>query len=220
MFEKIIIKSKEKVEFEKYLKIKGEFLYKQIYDILLSFDISTVKYSDMKSVIKYDKNLRDILYIYLATFEEGLRAEIFRRYDVKQLNYYREREDVGKLCEDVYIRSDGDSSNLYYSFQFDLGLTIEFIKRVNMYGLERIKQLNTIRQLRNMVMHHNLLTCGKARDVNCCKNHLNTIKKKISVLGENLPYEFKKGYINSINKLLCDRNEFKIVLAEALDGKV
>lgn len=91
MFEKIIIKSKEKVEFEKYLKIKGEFLYKQIYDILLSFDISTVKYSDMKSVIKYDKNLRDILYVYLATFEEGLRAEIFRRYDVKQLNYYRER---------------------------------------------------------------------------------------------------------------------------------
>lgn len=81
-FEKLVLTESEQKDFEKYAKIKGVYLHKQVYAVLLSYNSEQVSYSELSSVIRYDKNLRDKLYIYLATFEKSLRAELFSKYDV------------------------------------------------------------------------------------------------------------------------------------------
>ena len=62
MFKKLRFKTKrEEIEFNKYIKLKGEFLYKQIYDILLE-NKEIIWYEEISSYVRYDKNLRDKLY--------------------------------------------------------------------------------------------------------------------------------------------------------------
>ena len=83
MFEKLTFASpREKEDFEKYKKLKGVYLHKQVYDILLEANGGKVTYHELSSIIRYDKNLRDTLYIYLATAEEYLRALLCEKYDV------------------------------------------------------------------------------------------------------------------------------------------
>ncbi len=85
MFERLIFADElERVKFDKYVKIRGKFVFKQIYDYLLNFDKEKVEYTDISSCIRYDKNMRDTLYIYLATFEEYLRTQLFDRYEIKE----------------------------------------------------------------------------------------------------------------------------------------
>ena len=63
MFEKLTFASpKEKEDFEKYKKLKGVYLPKQVYDILLEANGGeTVTYAELSSIIRYEKNLRDTL---------------------------------------------------------------------------------------------------------------------------------------------------------------
>ena len=86
MFEKLTFASpKEEADFEKYKKLKGIYLHKQVYDILLEANGGeSVTYYELSSIIRYDKNLRDTLYIYLATAEEYLRALLCEKYDVAE----------------------------------------------------------------------------------------------------------------------------------------
>ena len=105
MLENIVQTEKESAEFEKYKALKGEYLYKQVSDILFELDGKPVSYSDVSSIIRYDKNLRDTLFIYLATFEELLRAELFRKYDVDSADHiYRFSEGCQKLKNDNTLK--------------------------------------------------------------------------------------------------------------------
>ena len=118
MLENIVQTEKESAEFEKYKALKGEYLYKQVSDILFELDGKPVSYSDVSSIIRYDKNLRDTLFIYLATFEELLRAELFRKYDVDSADHiYRFSEGCQKLKNDIRIKNSNDNSNLYFCFE-------------------------------------------------------------------------------------------------------
>ena len=58
MFEKLTYASlKEREDFEKYKKLKGIYLHKQVYDILLEANGGeTVTYAELSSIIRYDKN--------------------------------------------------------------------------------------------------------------------------------------------------------------------
>jgi hypothetical protein len=47
---------KEKEEFEKYKRLKGVYLHKQVYDILLEANGGGVTYHELSSIIRYDKN--------------------------------------------------------------------------------------------------------------------------------------------------------------------
>ena len=82
MFEDLIFANDfEKQTFKKYLPLKGKFLHKQIYDILKEANGGQVTYYELSSVLRYDKNLRDTLYIYLATAEEYLKALLLDKFD-------------------------------------------------------------------------------------------------------------------------------------------
>ena len=105
MFGRLIFSDElERAKFEKYLKIRGKFVIKQIYDYLLNFDKEKVNYKDLSTCIRYDKNMRDTLYIYLATFEEYLRAQLFDKYEIKEgytVNR-KERNYIKKMAKKIY----------------------------------------------------------------------------------------------------------------------
>lgn len=211
MFENIKFESNQKY-FDKYLYLKGEYLHKQIYEVLKG-DIKQVLYSDLSSIIRYDKNLRDKLYIYLSTFEEFLRSEIFRKYDVKSSDFvYRNVKGLKQLLSDVFEKTNHDYSNLYYCYELDLGLTISFIEQTKFYDDNVIKDLFIIRNLRNRVLQHNLLVFSNKRTMKEVMKNKKTLKDEIKVLYNILPNDYKKGLIADINSLKCDIDYFRIII--------
>ena len=84
MFEKLTFSSDEnKKEFEKYIEIRGKYVFQQVYKYICNITNGECAYSELSSCIRYDKTLRDTLYKYLATFEEYLRAQMFDKYEIK-----------------------------------------------------------------------------------------------------------------------------------------
>ena len=119
MLEKMIIQNKkEEADFEKYRQLKGDDLYVQIFRIL-SEKTPKVKYVTVQAYIRYDKNLRDKLYIYLATLEECCKAQLLHSFDVCAPKKYQGHCHK-ELVKNLVPRGDGES-NLYYGFQPDFG---------------------------------------------------------------------------------------------------
>ena len=117
MFEKLTFASpKEKEDFEKYKKLKGVYLHKQVYDVLLEANGGeNVTYQELSSIIRYDKNLRDTLYIYLATCEEYLRALLLKSYDVASDSPKFEQHCYKPLIDALKDKYDFSKSNLYFN---------------------------------------------------------------------------------------------------------
>ena len=215
MFDRLIFADElERVEFEKYVKIRGKFVFKQIYDYLLNFDKEKVDYTDISSCIRYDKNMRDTLYIYLATFEEYLRTQLYDRYEIKEsfTTNRKEKNDIKKMAENMYECTDNQSSVLYKMFNLDLGKTISLVTELKMFGAARIEEFDSIRILRNKVMHHNLLVLGNAETIECVEKNKGKMKKGIMALANNLPDGYGQNFIKVINDLQCDFHNYKITI--------
>ncbi len=215
VFENLIIGQNQK-DFEKYIKIKGKFLFKQVYDFLLSIPGNkNATYDQVSSCIRYDKNLRDKLYIYLATFEEFLRAKIFDKYDIKDAKYVINKKDenyISDLYKEIIKTNDNETSNLYNIFNLDLGDTISIVQQLQMFDQKTIEEFHKIRKLRNEVMHHNLIILGKETILEKVKANQDIIKKYVISLANQLPEGYKDNFIDDINRLRCDVPEYKIIL--------
>ena len=71
----------EKEEAEFYLSVKGVELHRRILDYLgCDFEKSKIEWPKIANVLRADKALRDVIYIYLATLEEYMRAFISNKY--------------------------------------------------------------------------------------------------------------------------------------------
>lgn len=213
MFNKITFKNNnENNSFQKYKLVRGEYLYKQIYDIMLDIkDKNDIAYSDFSSVIRYDKSLRDNLYIYLSTFEEYLKANIFRKYDISD-NLKIDSKDANAIIENAIKKETNDYSNLYYNFDLDLYGIIKFIENHPLDLQIDTNKLNNVRCLRNDIMHHRLITCGKAKTQGEVKNNLVNLKNQITYLRDLLPVEYQNDFTKTINNMKCDVDFFKIIL--------
>ena len=212
MFEELDYQGEGKI-FDKYVNLKGKFLHKQIYDVLLDKNKNEVKYSKLSSIIRYDKCLRDLLYKYLGTFEEWLRSVIFNKYDVANRNVVYKHKNYDRLVEDAFEKeSDDDFSNLYFCFELELYDTIEFVKNKMLFDKEMICKFDKIRKLRNMVMHHNIVVIGNSEKWNKAIDNKNKVYDYIDALCDCLPDDYKAGFKSDINKLICDVKELKIVM--------
>ena len=117
MFEDLIFANDvEKETFKKYLPLKGKFLHKQIYDILKEANGGQVTYYELSSVLRYDKNLRDTLYIYLATAEEYLKALLLDKFDSDENlpKYIFGKYKVDNFKNNLYEINQAENSKIYY----------------------------------------------------------------------------------------------------------
>lgn len=201
MFEKLrFANGKEKEDFEKYRRLKGTYLHLQVYNLLLEKNgANGVTYEELSSHIRYDKNLRDLLYIYFATLEEWLRAKLLERFDVPEGSKKYEYHCFGRLQNELNEKHT-EISNLYYLLGPDFSdlMRICVEKDVTQLNNDQIKR---IKDLRNKIMHHNLLRFGVAKDCNGLYAHFNTLEDKLNALLSALPPDYQQGLLTEIKAL-------------------
>lgn len=201
MFEKMTFQNQEeKDDFEKYRRLKGDDLYYQIYRILLE-KTDRVRYVTVRAYIRYDKNLRDMLYVYLATLEEYCKAQLLRFYDVKTSKKY-ECHCYDKLMGDL-IEKESDASTLYYGLQPDFGDLMRACQAKGIYEINDGDQKN-IKDLRNKTMHHSILLFGNAKTERELTDHFETLGKRLNALSAALPQEYRSGFLSDLEKLNCN----------------
>ena len=202
MFEELTFTSpKEKEDFEKYKKLKGVYLHKQVYDILLEANGGeNVTYQELSSIIRYDKNLRDMLYIYLATAEEYLRALLCEKYDVVAECEPFEQHCYKPLMEALYDKEEDTSSNLYLKLEPDFSTLMDVCIDKDLVSISKTTK-QQIKKLRNSTMHHSLLLLGKATKLSDLSSHFEALERRINALIQILPNEYKEGFITSIKRI-------------------
>ena len=203
IFEKLTFASpKEEADFEKYKKLKGIYLHKQVYDILLEANGGeTVTYAELSSIIRYDKNLRDTLYIYLATVEEQLRVLLLDNFDLKpNTPKFKQRPSTQTLCDALVPKQYLESSELYFKLKADFKVLMEtcVAKKVVLISHD---VMSLVKELRNDVMHHHLLIFGGAHNLKEAKDNFAAFERKIEALITLLPIEYARGFQNDITKL-------------------
>ena len=203
IFEKLTFASpKEKEDFEKYKKLKGVYLHKQVYDILLEANGGeTVTYAELSSIIRYDKNLRDTLYIYLATVEEQLRVLLLDNFDLKpNTPKFKQRPSTQTLCEALIPKQDCEVSELYFKLQTDFKVLMETCAKKSLISISD-EVMSLVKLLRNDVMHHHLLIFGGAHNLKEAKDNFASFERKIDALITLLPTEYVIGFRDDITKL-------------------
>ena len=101
----------------KYMETRGIYLYKQVYDALANWmpNVKEIKYKQFSNLIRYDKGIRDKLYIYLAAAEEYLRNIIFEELEID--NRPQDSTKIKLNISDLRTRTveeRNEESNLYY----------------------------------------------------------------------------------------------------------
>lgn len=220
MFEKLIIDKEEQQNYERNLLVKGEYLIGQIYDVLLDANGGEeVEWDDVVSVLKYDKALRDKLYIFLASFEEYIKADLFKRYDVASRDIIYRKTNVKQLFEAIFKKTNKEKTNLYYCFELELGPMIELFKAKNIYDIEYIEELEIVRVLRNHVMHHNVLLLGRVTNYNDALKEIKKLEKQLETLYLLMPdYGYKQAFEKALNDDIGRKYMKRLLLGEMRNG--
>ena len=198
MLEEMIFQNKEeKADFEKYRQLKGDDLYFQIFRIL-SEKTPKVKYVTVRAYVRYDKNLRDMLYIYLATLEEYCKARLLHSFDVCVPKKYQ-GHCYKELMKNLVPR-ENERSTLYYGFQPDFGDLMHICSEKEVYKIKNSDQ-KAIKTLRNQTMHHALILFGNSKTEEDLPEHFNTLEKQLNALVNALPQEYRKGFLADIIRL-------------------
>ena len=204
LFPKLYVEPKEEQEFNDYLRLRGFYLYKQVYEALINCSDSKddIKYCDFKNFIRYDKSIRDKLYVYLAAAEEHLRNILYTELEIDSVP--ENIRDENLLERNIRKRNTEDDiykSNLYYcsvARNFDMTFIEKLISKYDMfskYGLNH-EDIIKMRKLRNKVMHHNILLLSCYVDREHIKIELRDVEECIEALYRILPSkELKEGSI-------------------------
>ncbi len=197
MIEKLIDDfENNKVDYNKYSRIRGQQLYLFISKYFFEINNRKTKYSYVSDLIRYDKRLKDKLYIYLGTFEDWLKTLIY-----EQTNY---ADDKG-----FYKANDIDHSSfieINTKENYDLNKLIRILKEAKIKDSKTISDFDQIRVFRNKLMHHNFLLL-QYNEENEIQSRIDWLKENILLLKKYLPKDYQIGFLNDINN--C-KNKLKL----------
>jgi len=192
----------EMKEAEFYIGVKGAAIHQKIL-IHLGIDFSqegqTIAWSKVSALLRYDKKLRDKIYIYLATLEEYLRAYISNKYEcIPDQSFWQDgRTDRSKVKTRI---GDGEKvSDVLESIEFgDLmnqvkNLPSNDISVMFDYTIEIKSNLDAVRILRNAVSHHSFLMGYKFRPCTVDGKKNDSLEHNIKNLRQLLPKEYRYG---------------------------
>ena len=207
------LNDEEKKNYYDYSKIRGEQQYRIIYETLLKID-SNVTWNDVNAFVIFDKAIKDTLFKYLGTLEEMIRNDLIVRYDFAQdSNYTREEYHYFKQLPKCVMKTQqsDEITDFYKYFSLNFGDMVCFIKK---YDIETkkydVQKLDTVRLLRNSVMHHSPLLFNYDFE-----STSKTTLDKINVLIELLPNRYKGETGGIINALQKSNNKTKESISKA-----
>ena len=186
------------------LQSRGIYLYKQVYLALYNWDINIKKisYKHFSNLIRYDKSIRDKLYIYLAAAEEHLHNIIFDALEIDNVSNDTTNEylDINILRARTDADKEMNSKLYYYSYakNFNFGLIVQIFDKFNLaqqYGLN-YSDITSIRILRNKVMHHNMLLLSCFTERSDIERVITEVELGIEALYRILPTkELREGSV-------------------------
>lgn len=206
----------EKRQFDIYLKSRGVFVYKNAVEALLIVtNNEKISYVQFNNYLRYDKTVRDYLYTFLGTFEE-----IFRNYLFDKVEYIGSNILKGHKIETKDFKimdNDSYNDNFYKHCKLDfMGLINVYINMlVNDKKYEKEK-LEKIRELRNDVMHHQLIFIDKTKELTKenIEERISLISGYINVLiqclnynssyGDSLKKRLQELKVKTISPIICE----------------
>lgn len=186
----------------KYIALKGMVQYQRIINYCKNLSNKLPTYTKVSNLYRYDKRLRDNLYIYMATVEEFMRACIGNKF---------EDNDADLVKTEDFIKKQNKYKSVSLTLeQLTLGELIQLVLKnkilfQNVYNLEALKMnLNAFRVLRNKISHHNFLFAEIYEK--CMINNIvdKTIKHNIDNVKFLLPNEYRQGFSKTINECIKD----------------
>lgn len=214
-FENVDITDEDKERADCYFKSKGVEKHIILKDHLLSWkENNEIEYSEIASVYRYDKRIRNVLYKFIAYLEEYYRAIILDKY----YNSIDERIFISNLKDKLQEHSN----NLNFAlenlmFRDLLKQTYKLEDEINENILVKHKKINqninALITLRNAVMHNKFLIMF--RGYNFCYISLNALNEKDASLKSNiinlgifLPDDkVRNALFDEINKCAEDKKE-------------
>ena len=210
----IVLKNEvDEMNFEKFKVIRGEGTYRIVEEVLIILNQKEeVFYHDFSGFIRYDKRLRDFLYVYLGTFEEYLKNLVYQKIE------YKGSIEIKKIDARNIVFFEPSSKygiNFYKYSIIDFGSLIRIIKHfstvlsIKDQDKDFLKKLESIRLLRNKVMHHSVVFINPLsyKSINDIKKHMEIIFNWISSLHDLLPIDWRNGFKHELNKLKFDRDK-------------
>ena len=192
----------EKEEAEFYMAVKGVELHRRILLFLgCSFsEKSKIKWSKIVRILKTDKALRDIIYIYLATLEEYMRAFISNKYEnniqqsfwidglgQRQANKIKANILSGKKLFDIL-------ENTEFGCLIKQVENLPIEDRTQLFGDSYCKKnLVAVKELRNAVSHHKFLAGYKLKTCSVDGFEGCSLIDNIKNLRQLLPERYRYG---------------------------
>ena len=187
---------------EFYLRVKGVAFHHKIMTHLgvdFNDDKSIIEWSKVSSLLRYDKKLRDKIYIYIATLEEYIRAYLSNKYedDPIQPFWQHGRPPRSKVKSRIV---DGESvSEVLQSIDF--GDLLNQIKNISAEDISEMfdctidinSNLDAVRELRNAVSHHAFLINYKFKSCLVDGVSNTSLEHNIKNLRQLLPKEYRYG---------------------------
>lgn len=192
--------SKELEEAKKYIALKGMVQYQRIINYCKNLSNELPTYTVVSNLYRYDKRLRDNLYIYMATVEEFMRARIGNKFENDDSNLVKTEQFIKKQNKYKYKSVSLTLEQLTLGELIQLVLKNKIIFQ-DVYNLETLKiNLKAFRVLRNKVSHHNFLLAETYET--CIVNNIvyKTIKYNIDNMKFLLPNEYREGFSKTINE--------------------
>ena len=198
LFDKITFETEdEKITFLNYIVLKGLPQHKRIVDILEK-DNTPLRYSIISGLYKYDKRIRDDLYIYLSALEEFMRAYLCNSNIVDL--HAAENMTFGQLI--IFTKRKLDIWSLRYLFDFDDENSLN-------------ANLDAVKELRNAVNHHRFLYTHPLKACNIAGATCNSLSQNILNLKYLLPKEFHEKFLAKIqNDALDEHQSIQLMVPE------
>lgn len=196
------INDKERKDAEFYLRVKGIAFHQKLMTHLgvdFDDDNATIEWSKVSALLRYDKKLRDKIYIYIATLEEYIRAYISNKYEDNPIQPFWRNGKSPRSKVKKRIKEGERVSDVLQSIEFgDLlnqvrNMTLDDISEMFDYKTNIHLNLNAVRELRNEVSHHAFLINYKFKPCIVEGIRNNSLEHNIKNLRQLLPREYRYG---------------------------
>lgn len=209
----------EKQRCEIYLDLKGVAYHVVLANYIGLNRYGKIEYIKVQNLYKYDKKVRNILYRFLAAFEEGVRAYISNKYnnDFGRINVLS-KSLLDSIQDDSSLSKELENQDFYHLMELAKKLTPKEKSEIFGYIDHLEANLDAIRELRNTISHHRLLFVYEdfdfcyLQDGTCGNSLVDNIKNLIQLMH---PYykEFLKDELNQSCMSRSDQ-QFKSSLPE------
>lgn len=202
-WDKIIISEEDKESSKYFLEYRGIAEHENVRVFLQSMKETTVTYSEIATVFRYDKRIRRIIFKYIGFLEEYLRAFISNAYEENIGNFKHSNKLTASLknFSNLFLAlSDLTFGQLIYQVKLfsdkEKYSIFPYLKKVNLFNNSNLDALVV---LRNEVYHNRFLLDNKRLSVCKLGDNNNSLWINIINLSNHLPDKLQPNFSDEIN---------------------